>query len=131
MEARRALVPKLGCGRLPQVIIAIITIQSEAEERLGRDRVVLHGGRMLRRMQPAKRANLISGRIQALTIRARAGRRDKVGEYLSVEHVLAGAVLLVEQLQVSLRQLHRLMLMLIVFLSLLLVLMHSHIILLL
>ena len=131
MEARRALVPKLGRRRLPQVIIAIITVQSEAEERLGRDRVVLHGSGMLRRVQPAKRANLISSRVQALTVRARAGRGDKVGEYLSVEHVLAGAVLLVEQLQVSLRQLHCLMLMLIVLLSLLLVLMHGHIILLL
>ena len=98
MEARRALVPKLGRGRLPQVIIAIISVQGEAEERLGRDCVVLHGGGVLRCVQPAKRANLISSRVQTLTVRARAGRRDKVGEYLSVEHVLAGAVLLVEQL---------------------------------
>ena len=86
---------------------------------------------MLRCVQPAKRANLICSRVQALTVRARAGRRDEIGEYLRVEHVLAGAVLLVEQLQVPLRQLHRLMLMLIVLLSLLLVLVHGHIILLL
>ena len=59
---------------------------------------------MLGCVKNAERADLVVSRVQAL-VRAWAGRGDVISEDLGVEHVLARAVLLVEQLQVTLRQL--------------------------